>query len=117
MQFVREFAKLGLTRSVGGVLALALARELTPVVTSIILAGRVGSAFAAELGTMSVRIHSFGLQCLSCMPTVDPWLACQLIHVFAGIRADGLIANAWIRSDRLLGDTSSAGLYDRGASS
>lgn len=54
LQFVREFAKLGLTRSVGGVLALALARELTPVVTSIILAGRVGSAFAAELGTMQV---------------------------------------------------------------
>ena len=39
LQFVREFAKLGLTRSVGGVLGLALARELTPVVTSIILAG------------------------------------------------------------------------------
>ena len=39
MQFVREFAKLGLTRTVGGVLGLALARELTPVVTSIILAG------------------------------------------------------------------------------
>ena len=36
-------------------LALALSRELTPVVTSIILAGRVGSAFAAELGTMQVR--------------------------------------------------------------
>ena len=45
-QFVREFAKLGLTRSVGGVLGLALARELTPVVTSIILAGKphLGSA-------------------------------------------------------------------------
>ena len=39
----------------GGVLALALARELTPVVTSIIVAGRVGSAFAAELGTMQAR--------------------------------------------------------------
>lgn len=39
LQFVREFAKLGLTRSVGGVLGLALTRELTPVVTSIILAG------------------------------------------------------------------------------
>ncbi len=41
MQFVREFAKLGLTRSVGGVLGLALSRELTPVVTSIILAGEI----------------------------------------------------------------------------
>jgi hypothetical protein len=54
IQFVREFARLGLTRSVGGVLSLALARELSPVVTAIIMAGRVGSAFAAELGTMQV---------------------------------------------------------------
>ncbi len=57
-QFVREFTKLGLTRSVGGVMALALSRELTPVVTAIILAGRVGSAFAAELGTMQARAPS-----------------------------------------------------------
>ncbi|KAL4856994.1 Protein Trigalactosyldiacylglycerol 1 [Chlorella vulgaris] len=41
IQFIRQFAKLGLTKSVGGVLALALSRELTPVVTSIIVAGRV----------------------------------------------------------------------------
>lgn len=54
LQFVREFTKLGLTRSIGGVLSLAMARELTPVITAIIVAGRVGSAFAAELGTMQV---------------------------------------------------------------
>ena len=58
LQFVREFAKLGLTRSVGGVLALALSRELTPVITAIIMAGRVGSAFAAELGTMQASLYS-----------------------------------------------------------
>lgn len=65
-QFVREFAKLGLTRSVGGVLALALSRELTPVVTAIILAGRVGSAFAAELGTMQVRLLTTCIWCKCC---------------------------------------------------
>ena len=43
-QFVREFAKLGLTKSVGGVLGLALSRELTPVVTCIIIAGALSSA-------------------------------------------------------------------------
>jgi len=64
IQFVREFAKLGLTRSVGGVLGLALARELTPVVTAIILAGRVGSAFAAELGTMQVSEQMDSLRVL-----------------------------------------------------
>ena len=55
IQFVREFAKLGLTRSVGGVLALALSRELTPVVTCIILAGELCSpayrAAKQELGS------------------------------------------------------------------
>ncbi|CAG9461699.1 unnamed protein product [Pedinophyceae sp. YPF-701] len=68
IQFVREFAKLGLTRAVGGVLSLALARELTPVVTSIILAGRVGSAFAAELGTMQVSEQTASLRVLNTDP-------------------------------------------------
>lgn len=68
IQFVREFAKLGLTKSVGGVLALALSRELTPVVTCIILAGRVGSAFAAELGTMAVSEQTDSLRVLGTDP-------------------------------------------------
>lgn len=68
IQFVREFAKLGLTRSVGGVLGLALSRELTPVITSIILAGRVGSAFAAELGTMAVSEQTDSLRMLGSDP-------------------------------------------------
>ena len=55
MQFVREFAKLGLTRSVGGVLALALSRELTPVVTCIIIAGIFfSSAFQRCASTVNV---------------------------------------------------------------
>ncbi|GMH40185.1 hypothetical protein BSKO_08089 [Bryopsis sp. KO-2023] len=82
IQFVREFAKLGLTRSVGGVLALALSRELTPVVTSIILAGRVGSAFAAELGTMQVSEQTDSLRVLATDPVdylVTPRvLACMI---------------------------------------
>ncbi|KAA6428736.1 MAG: TRIGALACTOSYLDIACYLGLYCEROL chloroplastic-like [Trebouxia sp. A1-2] len=82
IQFVREFAKLGLTRSVGGVLALALSRELTPVVTCIILAGRVGSAFAAELGTMQVSEQTDSLRVLGTDPVdylVSPRvLACMI---------------------------------------
>ena len=38
----------------GGVLSLSLLRELAPVLTGVLLAGRVGSAFAAEIGTMQV---------------------------------------------------------------
>jgi len=68
IQFIREFTKLGLTQSVGGVLALAMARELTPVVTAIIVAGRVGSAFAAELGTMQVSEQIDSLRMLQTDP-------------------------------------------------
>jgi phospholipid/cholesterol/gamma-HCH transport system permease protein len=54
IQVAREFINLGAGTAVGGVLALSLARELAPVLTAVILAGRVGSAFAAEIGTMQV---------------------------------------------------------------
>jgi phospholipid/cholesterol/gamma-HCH transport system permease protein len=54
IQVAREFINFGAGNVVGGVLALALTRELSPVLTAVILAGRVGSAFAAEIGTMNV---------------------------------------------------------------
>ena len=54
IQVAREFINIGAGQVVGGVLSLALTRELAPVLTAVVLAGRVGSAFAAELGTMKV---------------------------------------------------------------
>ncbi len=54
IQVAREFINFGATTAVGGVLALALTRELGPVLTAVVLAGRVGSAFAAEIGAMQV---------------------------------------------------------------
>nr|XP_023884957.1 protein TRIGALACTOSYLDIACYLGLYCEROL 1, chloroplastic isoform X2 [Quercus suber]XP_023884958.1 protein TRIGALACTOSYLDIACYLGLYCEROL 1, chloroplastic isoform X2 [Quercus suber]XP_023884959.1 protein TRIGALACTOSYLDIACYLGLYCEROL 1, chloroplastic isoform X2 [Quercus suber]XP_023884960.1 protein TRIGALACTOSYLDIACYLGLYCEROL 1, chloroplastic isoform X2 [Quercus suber]POE70068.1 protein trigalactosyldiacylglycerol 1, chloroplastic [Quercus suber] len=68
IQFVREFTRLGLNRSIGGVLALAFSRELSPVVTSIVVAGRIGSAFAAELGTMQVSEQTDTLRVLGADP-------------------------------------------------
>ena len=54
IQVAREFINFGASNAVGGVLAIALTRELAPVLTGVVLAGRVGSAFAAEIGTMKV---------------------------------------------------------------
>jgi phospholipid/cholesterol/gamma-HCH transport system permease protein len=54
IQVAREFLNFGAGQAVGGVLALALTRELAPVLTAVVIAGRVGSAFAAEIGTMRV---------------------------------------------------------------
>ncbi|KMT01611.1 hypothetical protein BVRB_9g216060 [Beta vulgaris subsp. vulgaris] len=68
IQFVREFTRLGLNRSIGGVLALAFSRELSPVVTSIVVAGRIGSSFAAELATMQVSEQTDTLRVLGTNP-------------------------------------------------
>jgi phospholipid/cholesterol/gamma-HCH transport system permease protein len=48
---MRQFAAEGY---VGGTTALALARELSPVLTALMVTGRSGSAIATELGTMRV---------------------------------------------------------------
>jgi phospholipid/cholesterol/gamma-HCH transport system permease protein len=54
IQIAREFLRLGAGSAVGGILAIALSRELAPVLTAVVVAGRVGSAYAAEIGTMHV---------------------------------------------------------------
>jgi phospholipid/cholesterol/gamma-HCH transport system permease protein len=47
-------AKFGVEENVGGLVGLSLVKELGPVMASILIAGRVGSAMAAELASMSV---------------------------------------------------------------
>uniref|UniRef100_UPI001E4FDB4A ABC transporter permease n=1 Tax=Acetomicrobium sp. S15 = DSM 107314 TaxID=2529858 RepID=UPI001E4FDB4A len=39
---------------IGGVIALSLIREMSPVLTGLVVAGRVGASMAAEIGTMRV---------------------------------------------------------------
>lgn len=83
IQVAREFIAFGLVQTVGGVLALALARELAPVLTAVIIAGRVCSAFAAEIGTMRVTEQIDALQMLDTDPidylVVPRLLACALM--------------------------------------
>ncbi|MGE5708108.1 MAG: MlaE family ABC transporter permease, partial [Bacteroidota bacterium] len=54
MQVASEFIRFGAASAVGGVAAIAIARELAPVLTGVVVAGRVGAAIAAELGSMKV---------------------------------------------------------------
>jgi phospholipid/cholesterol/gamma-HCH transport system permease protein len=68
IQVAREFLNFGLGSTVGGVLALAFTRELGPVLTAVILTGRVCSAFAAEIGTMRVTEQIDALQMLNTDP-------------------------------------------------
>jgi phospholipid/cholesterol/gamma-HCH transport system permease protein len=85
-------------------LALALVRELAPVLTAVIIAGRVGAAFAAELGTMQVTEQIDALYMLKTDPVdylvVPRVLACMcmvplltVVALVVGIGGGVLIAN------------------------
>ena len=61
----KQFQAEGLASQV---LGLAVVRELAPVITGLMIAGRVGSAMAAELGTMQVTEQVDALECLATDP-------------------------------------------------
>ncbi len=54
VQTYYHFRQLNMETELGAVINMSLARELGPVLAATMLAGRVGSAMAAELGTMRV---------------------------------------------------------------
>lgn len=54
IQVAAELTKQGASSTVGGLLALGLAREMAPILTATLITGKVATAYAAQLGTMKV---------------------------------------------------------------
>jgi phospholipid/cholesterol/gamma-HCH transport system permease protein len=63
-----EKAFKGMSQFIGGVVAVSMARELAPVLTALIIAGRIGSSIAAEIGTMQVTEQIDALKTLATNP-------------------------------------------------
>ncbi len=63
-----QFSTLGMKSATGSVVAVALFRELGPVLTGLMVAGRVGAAIAAEIGTMKVTEQIDALRSLAVHP-------------------------------------------------
>ena len=58
----------GLASAVGGVVGYSIAKELAPVMMSILIAGRIGSAMAAEIGSMRVYQEIDALRTMNINP-------------------------------------------------
>ncbi|MFP5238324.1 MAG: ABC transporter permease [Acidobacteriota bacterium] len=67
-QSAMPLRRFGAEIFVANLLGLSMLRELGPLVTAIILAGRSGSAFAAELGTMNVNEEISALKTMGLDP-------------------------------------------------
>ncbi|MDD4957207.1 MAG: ABC transporter permease [Candidatus Omnitrophica bacterium] len=68
MQSAYQLKQLGAIIYVAPMVAVSMARELGPVFTALVVAGRVGSAIAAELGTMKVSEQIEALETLALDP-------------------------------------------------
>lgn len=69
VQTAKEFVRFGASSSVGGIVAIAMGRELVPVLTGVVVAGRIGAAIAAEIGTMKVTEQIDALKVMATNPT------------------------------------------------
>src|SRR5712675_2326126 len=58
----------GLASAVGGIVGISVAKELAPVMMSILIAGRIGSAMAAEIGSMRVYQEIDALRTMNINP-------------------------------------------------
>lgn len=68
LQGAYQLRKLGAMQLIAGAVAVILTRELGPLMTAIIVIGRSGSAFAAEIGTMKVNEELDALETMALDP-------------------------------------------------
>ncbi|MGM0508149.1 MAG: MlaE family ABC transporter permease [Fusobacteriota bacterium] len=115
VQLVPEFKIFGAESLTGGAISVAIARELGPTLTAIIIAGRVGSSITAELGSMKVTEQISALEVMAVNPViylVSPKIIAGLIMLpmltiladflgifggyFIGIYSMGLASGAYV---------------------
>jgi len=91
IQTARELVQFGAVNAVGGAFALAFCRELAPILTASIIAGQVGSAYAAEIGAMRVTEQIDALYMLKTDPidylVLPRVIACCLMMPFMTVFA------------------------------
>jgi len=68
MQSAYQLSRLGATVYVAALVSVSIARELGPVLTALVIAGRIGAANTAEIGTMKVTEQIEALETIALNP-------------------------------------------------
>jgi phospholipid/cholesterol/gamma-HCH transport system permease protein len=93
LQSAYELRKLGALSLVATAVAVSVTRELGPLITAILVIGRSGSAFAAEIGTMRVTEEIDALETMAIEP-VDFLVAPKLLAMIIMMPCLTVWANA-----------------------
>lgn len=88
LQGYNTLVKFGAAQSLGLLVALSLLRELGPVVTALLFAGRAGSALTAEIGLMKATEQLAGME----MMAVNPVMRVIAPRFLAGVISMPLLA-------------------------
>jgi len=108
VQTYTQFAKVNLENLLGAVVSVSMVREIGPVLTGIVLAGRVGAAMTAELGTMKVSDQIDALRALGTNPViyliVPRFIACVVLLPLLVAYSDLIgIIGGWVVAVRIMG--------------
>lgn len=107
LQMSRALNQYGATGQIGGIVAITLVRELGPVLSSLLVAGRNASGIASELGSMKVTEQIDAMRALGTDPTkklVTPRLVATAVTLpLLTIVSDfvGLIGGYFVAAFRL----------------
>lgn len=103
-----QFKVFGQEDKIGSVIGLSVVKQIGPVLAAVMLAGRVGGALTAELGTMNVTEQLDALRVMGTDPirhlVVPRVLACILLTPMLTIYSDLLgILGGWMVATKFLG--------------
>ena len=121
LQISGVMIKYGSSGVIGGVTAMSLSRELAPIFTAVVVAGRVGAAITAEIGSMKVTEQLDALSAMAVPPMyylllpriISAVIMLPLLTILAlgvgligativGVFTNGLIYSAFVDSIRSL---------------
>jgi phospholipid/cholesterol/gamma-HCH transport system permease protein len=108
VQSYQQFKQFGFETRLGALINLSMCRELGPVLAATMLAGRVGSALAAEIGTMRVTEQIDALSSMGANPihylVVPRFLACLFMIPSLTVMAIFMgVVGGWMYSVQVFG--------------
>lgn len=101
-----QFKSIGQEERLGGIIDVSVVKQIGPVLAAVMLAGRIGGALTAELGTMNVTEQLDALRVMGADPirvlVVPRFLACIILAPILTIYSDLLgITGGWVISVKL----------------
>jgi phospholipid/cholesterol/gamma-HCH transport system permease protein len=96
-----QFQQIGLASRIGSVINISVVKQIGPILTAVMLAGRVGGSLTAELGTMRVTEQIDALRAMASDPirtlVVPRFLACIIMTPILTVFSDALgMVGGWV---------------------